>query len=113
MFMYLFLPKAAQLNITVTTDPSGPIYKAGSLYEVICNISGGSPPYEYEWSVGCTSTNTFSAYEQAGAIIGRFTTTPLTCRDAYRCRVTDSNGIQGVGEVIIESVKGRKQIFIN
>ena len=110
----MYLPKAAQqLNVTVTTDPSGPSYKAGSFYKVICSISGGSPPYGYERSVGCTSTNIFTTYTQAGAILGRYITTPLMCRNAYRCRVTDSNGIQGVGEVIIESVKGRKQIFMH
>ena len=112
--MYLFLPKAAKLNITVTTNPSGPIYKAGSLYEVICNVSGGSPPYEYEWSVGCTSTNDFITDSvHTGAIIGPYITTSLTCLDVHRCRVTDSSRIKGVGEYIIESVKGRKQIFIH
>ena len=117
MKMFTFLctetHAGSQLNVAVTTDPSGPSYKAGSFYQVICNISSGSPPYEYEWSVGCTSTNVFSAYVQAGAIIGRYTTTPLLCRDVFRCRVTDSNGVQGVGEVIIELVTGEKQFSMH
>ena len=94
------------LNVTVYTQPSGPSYKAGTEYSVICFASNGHDSlYTYEWSRGCSYTNQFTSYSSGYYIIGYYETTPVKCQDVYRCRVSNSY-TTAVGEITIESVTG-------
>ena len=97
-------------NVTVTTDIGGPPYKAGLLFNVICNASNGDPPYVYEWSVGCSYTNIFGAYVEDLQTIGPFTTTPIKCKDVFKCRVTDSMSFTKVAKITLTPVTGKLRV---
>ena len=67
------------LNVTVTTSPLGPPFRAGSSIAVNCITSDGSPLYEYKWSVGCSYTNILSNFVVAGLLFGPQNTTAVWC----------------------------------
>ena len=99
-------------DVTVTTDIGGPPYKAGLLFNVICNASNGDPPYVYEWSVGCSYTNIFGAYVEDLQTFGAFTTTPIKCKDVFKCRVTDSMSITKVAKITVTPVTGKLRALL-
>ncbi len=95
------------LDVTVTTEPDGPIYKAGTLFNLTCTASNGFEPYTIEWSFGCTYTNMFNSFVPKNNTIGFYTTTSKTCQNVYRCRVTDSISTIAIGQAVIETVTGK------
>ena len=99
-------------NVTVTTDIGGPPYKAGLLFNVICNASNGDPPYVYELSVGCSYTSIFGKYVEDLQTIGPFTTTPMKCKDVFKCRVTDSMSVTKVAKITVTPVTGKNTTIL-
>ena len=95
------------LDVTISTQPAGPSYKAGSLYYVTCTATNGVPLYQYAWSVGCSYTNTFSSYILAPSTIGPYTTTSINCRNVYRCRATDGTSAIAYSQTVsVEIITG-------
>ena len=108
-----FILSTAQISafsVDVTTYPNGPIYKAGTEYSVFCSVASEDYSYysyyDYEWSRGCSYTNQFTSFNPSSDIIGEYSTTPVTCQNVYRCRVTDEYYDTAIGEVTIETVTG-------
>ena len=100
------------LNVTVTTSPEGPPFRAGSSIVVNCSASNGSPPYEYKWSVGCSYTNIMSNFVVARSVLGPLTTTGISCHDIYKCIVTDMKGTTSeVGQITIKPITGKLYIY--
>ena len=100
-------------DVTVTTNIGGPPYKAGLLFNVICNGSNGDPPYVYEWTVGCSYTSIFRTYVKICKLyIGAFTTTAIKCKDVFKCRVTDSMSVTKVAKNRVTPVSGKLRALL-
>ena len=107
--IYLLITILVALDVSVSTDPPGPSYKAGSLFSFQCSVVNATWPlsnYGYEYSYGCSFSGVFNGYQTFNGA-GRFATTRLYCLDIIRCRITDLiYQTVGIGELSIDTVTG-------
>ena len=78
------------LDVSITSSPSGPTYPASSWIEFQCHVTSGSGVYSYKWRIYCSSTNTLIEESIAGPqTIFRMKSTPSTCTNQVECVAED------------------------
>lgn len=102
----------------MTTDPPGPVYKAGTLFTVHCSVVNGNYSsifYYYELYYRCTYTETpYTLYDHGWGFqlydLYFATTRPEVCHNSFLCRATDiisSDQVSAIGQLTIETVTGK------
>ena len=89
-FAYLLISECLDLDVSIVSSPSGPIYPASTWIEFQCHVTSGSGVYSYKWRAYCSSTNILIEETIAGPpTIFRMKSTPSTCINQIECVAED------------------------
>ena len=97
-----------ELNVNLTSSPSGPVYQAATWISFQCQASSGSGLYSYRWKVYCSSTGVQVFESSRGSDASfRIKSTPSTCFNKVECIAEDRVlPLSGSASVPISSVTG-------
>jgi hypothetical protein len=96
------------LTVSLTSNPSGPLYQAAIWITFQCSATSGSGLYRYKWRVYCSSTGALVFESVVGSeVTFRIKSTPSVCYDKVECVAEDTVlPLTGSGSETISSVTG-------
>ena len=99
----------SELDVSVTSTPSGPSYQAATWISFQCRATSGSGVYSYKWKVYCSSTGVQIFESRSGSDASfRIKSTPSMCFNKVECIAEDMVlPLSGSASVSITSVTGR------
>lgn len=98
-----------ELDVSLTSSPSGPSYQAGVWITFQCSAASGSGIYQYRWRVYCDSTDVVIFESISGQDTSfRIKSTPSVCYNRVECAAEDTVlPLTGSSSVAITSVTGK------
>ena len=99
----------AELDVSVSSTPSGPSYQAATWISFQCQATSGSGLYSYRWKVYCSATGVQIFESRPGSdTTFRVKSTPSVCFNMVECIAEDRVlPLSGSASVSITSVTGK------